>query len=115
MYSQSQEEKFILDFFKGKKGTLLSIGENDGKTFSNALALIESGWSAVLVEPALVAYNKLIELHSNNLYVSCYKVAIGKENTKAILKVSGYHLQDKSDVALLSSLKEDETTKWRNA
>ncbi len=115
MYSQSQEEKFILDFFKGEKGTVLDIGANDGKTFSNSLALIESGWSAVLIEPASVAYEKLIKQHSENINVACFKVAIGKENKKDILKVSGHHLHDKSDVALLSSLKEDETTKWRNA
>ena len=42
MYSQNQEEQIILDYFNDVKvGHVLDIGANDGKTFSNSLALIE--------------------------------------------------------------------------
>jgi FkbM family methyltransferase len=114
-YSQNKEQEIIANFFSDFKGTLIDIGANDGKTFSNSLALINNGWKAVLIEPSTVAFKKLDELHSDNINVSCYKCAIGNENGKAQLKVSGHHLNDKSDVALLSSLNEDETIKWRNA
>ncbi len=50
-YSQSDEEKHILEFFKGRVGRFLDIGAFDGKTFSNTLRLAEEGWSGVLVEP----------------------------------------------------------------
>jgi len=114
-YSQGQEQEHIINFFGEFKGTLLDIGANDGKTFSNSLALIEKGWNAVLVEPSTVAYDKLEALHKDNLNVLCYKCAIGTKTEKLMLKVSGHHLNHKSDVALLSSLKENETTRWRNA
>lgn len=116
MYSQNQEQKHILDFFKDTKGTLLSIGENDGKTFSNSLALIELGFSAVLVEPSPIAYKKLTELHKHRQsQVICINAAIGESVGKAILYESSHHLSDKSDVALLSSLKESETEKWKKS
>jgi len=49
MYSQNQEEKFILEALPDK-GRLLDLGAFDGITFSNSRALIEKGWSGVLVE-----------------------------------------------------------------
>ena len=114
-YSQGQEQQIIANYFGDLKGTVLDIGANDGKTFSNSLALIENGWEAVLLEPAQMAFNKLERLHETNDKVRCYKIAIGNEIGKVKLKVSGAHLPDGSDVALLSSLKEEETTRWRDA
>jgi FkbM family methyltransferase len=39
----------------------LDIGAYDGKTFSNSLALLEKGWSGVLVEPSPSVFLKLME------------------------------------------------------
>lgn len=114
MYSQGQEEQYILSHFGDFKGTLLDIGANDGKTFSNSLALIERGWKAVLVEPSPVAYEKLYELHNDNLNVECFEVAIGEENGKALLHESSFHLPNKKDVALLSTMKAHEKAKWKS-
>jgi hypothetical protein len=67
MYSQNDEEKVILELFANQpKGHLLDIGAFDGKTFSNSLALIERGWSGVLVEPNPTSLNALINLHGKN-------------------------------------------------
>lgn len=67
MYSQNDEERIILDLFATKTdGHLLDIGAFDGKTFSNSLALIERGWSGVLVEPNPVSLKALIDLHGKN-------------------------------------------------
>ncbi len=115
MYTQNQEETHILEYFKDFKGNLLSIGENDGKTFSNALALIELGWSATLVDPSKKAFAKLSELHKDNKNVFLLNVAVGTEVGTLTLHESGSHLKDKSDIALLSSLDESETTKWKKA
>jgi hypothetical protein len=66
-YSQNDEEKVILELLEGHPpGRLLDIGAFDGKTFSNSLALIERGWSAVLVEPNPTSLCALINLHGKN-------------------------------------------------
>lgn len=114
MYSQSSEELHITNYLKGFTGTLLSVGENDGKTFSNALRLIELGWRAVLVEPSPVAFKKLLELHKDNPKVDCYDWAIGETDGAVTLHESSHHLKDKSDYALLSTLNESEKTRWKD-
>jgi FkbM family methyltransferase len=115
MYSQNNEEQVINDYFNGLKGTLLDLGANDGKTFSNSLKLIEKGWGAVLVDASPVAFDKLCKLHSVNNKVLCFNYAIGNSKGKVLLKESGSHLKDKSDVSLLSSIDEQETTRWKKA
>jgi FkbM family methyltransferase len=112
MYTQNQEEKYITEYFKDFKGTLLDVGANDGKTFSNSLKLIELGWKAYLVEPSKKAFDILSKLHGGNPNVECVPVAIGKSNMKAVLEESGWHLHHKSDVALLSTLVPEEKKKW---
>lgn len=114
MYSQNQEELHITNYFKGFTGSLLSVGENNGRTFSNALRLIELGWRAVLVEPSPVAFKKLLELHKDNPKVDCYDWAIGITDGLVTLHESAHHLKDKSDYALLSTLNEDEKTRWKD-
>lgn len=114
MYSQNKEQEVILDFFKDKKDiTLADFGANDGKTFSNSLALIERGAKATLVEPSRLAFEKLQLLHKGNENVLCLNVAAGSEIGTMMLFESGSHLPDQSDVALLSSLDESETERWK--
>jgi len=115
MYTQNKEQEYILEYFKDFKGTLLDIGANDGKTFSNSLALIEQGWNAVLVEPSPCTFEKLSKLHAKNKNVTCLNVAIGTDKCKMKFYESGHHLKDKSDYALLSTLDANETIKWRKA
>jgi FkbM family methyltransferase len=112
MYSQSQEEQYITEYFKDFKGILLDLGANDGKTFSNSLRLIELGWKAYLVEPSPKAYKKLTALHHSNTNVECLPIAIGMSNVKATLHESGWHLHHKSDIALLSTLVPEEKKRW---
>jgi ribosomal protein S27AE len=53
VYSQREEEKYILECFPGKvDGSFLDIGAWSGTTFSNTRRLFELGWSGVLIEPA---------------------------------------------------------------
>lgn len=53
MYSQRDEEKYILDACKDSaRRRVLDIGAWDPKCFSNSRALIEQGWGAVLIEPS---------------------------------------------------------------
>lgn len=115
MYSQNNEQTIITEFFRNQNGTVLDIGANDGITFSNSLALIEAGWSATLVEPSPKAFAKLYELHHANQNVEMLNLAIGLQNGKIILHESGAHVISGADVALVSSIKEEETKKWRDA
>lgn len=112
MYSQNKEEKHIVEYFGNVKGTLLSIGENDGKTFSNALRLIELGWNAVLVEPSPTAFAKLQELHKERTnQVQCLQLAIADKCGAFSFFESGTHL-NQGDTALLSSLDPEEIKRW---
>lgn len=113
MYSQNDEEKYITEYFGDFKGELLSIGENDGETFSNALRLIELGWMAVLVEPSRWAFHKIQVLHRNNP-VMAIRAAVGTECGTTTLYESGPHLVSRKDYSLLSTIKESEKKRWKN-
>jgi FkbM family methyltransferase len=60
MYSQNDEEKIILDYFGERVSKFIDIGAYDGRQFSNTLALLERGWSGVMVEPSASAFTGLI-------------------------------------------------------
>lgn len=78
MYSQSDEEKYILDFFKDKPvGRLLDIGAYHPTVFSNSRALIELGWSAILVEPSPKCFKNLSSFYKDSEKVYTVQVAIG--------------------------------------
>lgn len=117
MYSQNAEEKIILDYFRkypeNFRRTLLDIGANDGKTFSNSLALIERGWKAILVEPDIEPFERLLALHKGNQNVFCYNIAIANEDEVVDFYKSGTHLE-KGDAGLLSTLSEMSYNKWRD-
>jgi FkbM family methyltransferase len=116
-YTQNNEEQIFIDFFKNQNQSdlcILDIGANDGKTFSNSLKLIELGWSAVLIEPSPKAFERLSALHSNNKKVNCFSVAISNTNGKVTLRESST-LINQNDVALVSSLIQEETVKWMDA
>lgn len=110
-YSQHREGEVIARYFGESKGTLISLGENDGKTLSNVLGLIEIGWKGYLVEPSQIPFKKLIELHKSNDKVKCFNYAIGNEDGETTFYESGEHL-GKGDTSLLSTIKEDELKRW---
>lgn len=120
MYSQNREEEVILNYFGFLQGTLLSVGENDGITFSNVRALIERGWKGVLVEPSPKAYARLQEVYKNHKGVYTYEVAIipkteeykGMNGKKLILNESS-SLINPHDVALVSTLKAEEMERFK--
>jgi FkbM family methyltransferase len=117
MYSQNNEEQIILDYFKDKpKGILLDIGANDGVTFSNSRALIESGWKAVLAEPSPVCVKKLLALYQGNESVVVAPFAIvssemAEANESLILHESG-PLISEGDHGLVSTIIESEKERF---
>lgn len=66
MYSQSDEERWIIEFFGSNIGRFLDIGAYDGITFSNTHRLVELGWSGVCVEPSPAAFMGLMKLYRDN-------------------------------------------------
>jgi len=111
MYSQNQEEKYILQFFGDFVGGLLDIGANDGFTFSNSMALIERDWTADLVEPSPKAYKKLEKLYWGNHKVFVWNCAITEKTGESEFYESGPLISSK-DIALVSSVKKTELERW---
>ena len=112
-YSQGLEQETILNHMKDFKGTLLSIGENDGETLSNVRQLILNGYAAVLVEPAETPFAKLKELYKDNPNVECLNVAISDTEGMVTFYESGEHL-GKGDSGLLSTLVPEEMKRWND-
>lgn len=110
-YSQHGEQQIITDYFKGFVGTLLDLGANDGKTFSNSRALLELGWYGVLVEPSEKSFKEL-QKNSDYFPVQLHNVGIADYCGKAEFYESG-SLCSPEDHALVSSMKEKETDRWK--
>lgn len=104
MYSQNQEEKYILEYFGDYVGRLVDIGANNGRDLSNSKALIERGWKGVCVEPSPKAYAPLLKTHEGNGDVICLNTAIGTQ--------SGFLKFYDGNDTLLSTLVEESTKQW---
>jgi FkbM family methyltransferase len=76
VYSQNDEEKWILEAVGNTPGNFLDIGAYDGKTFSNTYRLVELGWSGICVEPAPTVFPALFNLHKSNEKVKCINAAV---------------------------------------
>ena len=90
MYSQSGEEEYILNYFKGRPvGRLLDIGAYHPTVFSNSRALIELGWSGVLVEPSPKCFGELERVYKDSDTVDIVNIAIGTYDGKLRFHDSG--------------------------
>ncbi len=65
-FSQRDEQRHILNYFKDTKGTFIDIGAWHPEKFSNVRALFEMGWMGVLVEPSPNCYNVLNEFYKES-------------------------------------------------
>ena len=104
MVSQNNEAEVVINYFNGYVGSLLSLGENDGKTFSNSYDLIQLGWSADLVEPIYKPYYAMKTLHESNPKVKCHNFGISSQNEVRNI----FSPED----TLIASLIESEVKKW---
>lgn len=80
MFSQRDEEKYILRFFKKKHGRFLDIGAYDGKTFSTTRQLALNGWEGVMIEPSPSVFPALEKRYFHNPKVHCIKIAVGRRD-----------------------------------
>lgn len=79
MYSQHDEENYILNHFKNiQKGKFLDVGAYDGIKISNTYQLHLNGWHGTYLEPSAKTFMKL----SNNIKKNCRLVncALGEKN-----------------------------------
>ena len=106
MFSQSNEEQVILNYFKDKKGWFLDIGAYDGITYSNTHALALNGWRGICIEPTSNAFRKLRKLYKGYYKIFCYNFAIASNNGVASI----YENNDG-----LATLKKDELERWKSA
>lgn len=105
MYSQKLEEKYILNYFKNRKGTFLDLGAFDGVNLSNVRALAERGWSGVMVEASPTVFEKLKKNYEDYLDVELYNLAVGA--TTGILDFHDNH-------NAVGTLYKEETKRWGN-
>lgn len=110
-YGQRQEDKTIAAYFGNFAGTLLSIGENDGRTYSNVLHFIQQGWKAELVEPSPIAFRRLFKRHLYNDLVWCHQIAISQKTGKQRFWDSG-ELVGLGDTGLVSTLHPKLVKQW---
>ncbi len=113
MHSQNKEEEYILNYFKEFQGTFLSIGENDGLTFSNVRALAERGWKGLMVEPSPKAFLRLKANYEGLKGFYFYPFALGDHNGKVFLQESA-SLCSPTDIGLVSTLHATEMARFKS-
>lgn len=111
-YSQNDEQDHILAYFGDHIGTALDLGANDGETFSNSRALLLRGWNGVLVDASAEACNRARFHYRGRTDVEVHNVAIADRDGWVTLHESGPHATP-GDTALLSSIIEAETVRWK--
>lgn len=112
MYSQSNEERYILEYFGDYVGTFLDLGCNDCLTFSNTRALALKGWRGVMVDASPKAMERCKTLYNGYKGYYFYEVAISGHNGKAILNESG-PLCSAADVGLVSTFHASEMDRFK--
>jgi len=112
MFSQNQEEKYILEYFGDYVGTFIDLGSNDCSTFSNTRALALKGWSGIFVDPCVEAIERCKKLYNGNKGFYFYPWAISDHNGNAVLQESG-PLCSASDIGLVSTFHQHEKDRFK--
>lgn len=84
MFSQNNEEEYILNHFSGFTGNLLDVGAYDGATFSNSRALMLQDWKGVLVEPDAACFSGMAKLYQGNSNATLVNAAVTVDQTGII-------------------------------
>lgn len=77
MYSQYEEEKYILAAVGSEPGSFLDIGAWHPTEFSNTRRLYECGWSGLLVEPSPEPFMSLMREYGKDERVKLLCAAVG--------------------------------------
>jgi FkbM family methyltransferase len=115
MYTQNNEEFFILEYFKNDNPenlTVLDIGANDGELISNSRKVILEGWNGILLEPSEKAFSRLSSLYSDNPKARTLNYGISENSGRFKFFESGSLGFNENDTALYSSIVQKETKRW---
>ncbi len=104
MYSQRNEEYFILNHFK-QKGTFLDLGAFDGINLSNVRKLAEMGWKGVMVEASPTVFEILKKNYEDYPDIELHNCAVG--STTGMLDFHDNH-------NAVGTLHPSETERWGN-
>lgn len=78
MYSQRDEEKYIIEYFKEYPcGRFVDIGAYDVFKFSNVRALYEKGWGGVMAEPSPTCFASIYNHYINDPRIEVLNCAVG--------------------------------------
>lgn len=111
-YAQNKEDLMVAKYFGDFKGTILSIGENNGTVLSNVLYFLLRGWVGDLVEPAPGPFKKLVKLHADRyLKIRNHQLAISNQTGRAILYRCG-ELLGMGESDIVASLDRECTERW---
>lgn len=86
VYSQNGEDGILAEILRRlgiERGACVDVGANDGRAHSNVLALIERGWSGVLIERDPEQYatlRQLRDVHPGRLVTICKAVGFGRDD-----------------------------------
>lgn len=111
-YSQSNEQEVILKYFEGRVGTFFDGGCNDCITLSNTRALVELGWTGVLLDASPKAIERCKDLYKGYKGIYIYPFALGSHNGKAILQESS-SLISSDDIGLVSTFHQSEMDRFK--
>ena len=109
MYSQNDEEKWIVDFYKNNIGRFLDVGANDGRAFSCTLRLVELGWNGVCIDPSPSAFIKLQNLHYRNAKIITVNCAVDVDS-----KIKKFYERPNGYISTLSKEFKDSWTKLKD-
>lgn len=104
MFSQRDEEKYILKFFRHQTGCFLDIGAHNGKCFSTTHALASKGWAGVCIEPSPSVFPALKKLYESNDKIQTLEYAVSDITGEIDFYDSGGDL--------VSSIDEDHVKLW---
>lgn len=110
MYSQNDEEWYILKWTP-ENGRLLDIGAWWATNLSNTRALIEKGWSGVLVEPSPGPMRMLLQEYGTNEKIKLLQAAVTAHGKRITMQVTDYPVST-SDHKVYSLWKTDPKTQY---
>ena len=120
VYSQGGEQRALLAHFERHgvgRGCLLDVGANDGRSYSNSLALIERGWGGLLVEPHPGAADACRRRHAANprVRVCSAGATAGDDPALATLHVCEGGTATPGDAPLVHTTVASERDRWGSA
>jgi FkbM family methyltransferase len=83
MYSQNNEEKFIVDYFSGHIGVFMDIGGFHPFQLSNTRKLYELGWKGIYLEASLICFDSFVKEYNNDDRITLFNKAVVSNDNNA--------------------------------